>query len=754
VMDDSKGIVLDPEAQRLFEQFGGLQAFQKSGAMLSADRLAQSLLEEQKRYDAIRILMVQATWLLSHYLADEHFSGAEAQEGRVIEHLTEVLTRLGQMPSHLGCILIRFRGNPKNPETPDKFDYEVALGHTCVDTAIVPQIVRRNGTKWAKLPDQLIKAFTVLADYGVNNLFIRLPMEVSREIPDVQLCLKILSGFRQARNNGSPIVLGAQTTKVVVPLINDENLFPDPNLTLLAGLNRLSPDAMSSLVDKIDQWLRQQQTTSAVRRYAGVYNAALELPQIRAKVRQPPIELNNVKWLISGGEDEAVSSEKMDVARLAMDIAGASPQQVAKMIHSIYGEDYAKINKILLGERLHLSSNLLEAAEKSVRKEDLSKELLGNLQSRLDQVKDNVMDDIHVVEYTSADREQGRQPPPEAVHSQIYRMVSFYKGRSATRKKMVGMVHHPIAFTDRDYKILAKDFRISLEDARALVRKLRSCFDADGRFKKSAFSDAVEHFRRYEQKIFHFLWHHLKDVVPSEDRAAFLNALQALTTQMNQPKKAFKILMEDFCSEPDSVQFSDNKAIMLANLIVHRDKPLTDYDITPEDIVLNRHNIDATMAQYAVWRIEKDHDVFSTKIQTIHKKTTEALQLGQTVDQRIPAATLLNLERELYIFLSLVESDTSKSILTSAASEYGDPTAEIYHQKKSENCLGALLQNLRVALRGIGSIGGMGDIPMLERIRASEETFGRLKNDRQYRAQARLITEWVDEAVKLIKFKA
>lgn len=753
-MDDSKSIVLDPDAQRLFEQFGGLQAFQKSGAAPSADRLAQSLLEEQKRRDTVRILMVQATWLFSRYLADDRLSAADAQEAKLIEHLTQVLTRLKQMPGHLGCILIRYRGNPKNPETPDKFDYEVALGHTSVDTDIVPQIVRRKGAKWAKLPDQLIKAFSVLSDYGVNNLFVRLPEEASREIPDVQLCLKILSGFRQARHNGKPIVLKAQGAKIVVPLINDENLFPDPNLTLLAGLNRLSPDAMTSLVDKVDQWLRQQQVTSAVKRYAGVYNAALELPKIRARIRQPPIELNNIKWLISESEEEVVSPEKMDVAKLAMDIAGASPRQVAKMIHSIYGEDYAKINRILLGERLHLSSNLLEAAEKSAKKEDLSKELLGNLQVRLDQVKDNVMDDIHVVEYTEDERRQGKQPSPEAVHSQIYRMVSFYQGRSATRKKMVGMVHHPIAFTERDYKILAKDFRISLEDAQALVRKIKSCFDADGRFKKSAFSDAVEHFRRYEQKIFHFLWHHLKDVVSPQDRAAFLNSLQALTTQMNQPKKAFKILMEDFCNEPDSIQFSDNKAIMLANLIVHRDKHMTDYDITPEDIVLNRRNIDDTMAQYAAWRIEKDQDAFSTKVQTIHKKMTEALQLGQTVDQRIPAAILLNLERELYIFLSLVESDTSKTILTSAACEYGDPTAEIYHQKKSDNHLGALLQNLRVALRGIGSIGGMADIPMLERIKASEETFGRLKNDRKYRAQCRLITEWVDEAVKLIKFKA
>jgi len=754
VTDDPKAIVLDSEAQKLFEQFGGLQAFQKTGSSAGADRLAQSLLDEQKRHDAVRILMVQAAWLLSRYLSEERFAVLDTREAKAFDNLVQVMNRLGQTPGHLGCMLIRFRGNPNFSQVPEKFDYEVAFGHMLVDSAIVAHVVRRNGAKWAKLPDQLTSAFAVLADYGVNNIFIRLPENASRERPDLQLCLKIISGFRQARQSGRPIVVQTPTEKLAVPIINDENLFPDPNLTLMAGLNRLSSKAMQTLVDKVDQWLRKQQSTSAVKRYAGVYNAALELPKIRAKIRQPQIELNNVKWLISETEGETVTPEKMNVAKLAMDIAGASPQQVAKMIHSIYGDDYAKANKSLLGERLHLSSHLLDAAEKSTQKEHLSQELLGSLQVRLDQVKDNVMDDIHVIKDTGVERSQGKQPPPEAVHSQIYQMVSFYKGRSATRKKMVGMVHNPIAFTGRDYEILAKDFRIPLEDAQALVWKLKSCFGTDGRFKKGAFSEAVEHFQRYEQKIFHFLWHHMKDVVQPQDRAAFLNALQALTTQMDQPKKAFKILLEDFCSEPNSIQFSDNKAIMLANLIVHRDKHLTDYDITPEDIVLNRHNIDTMVAQYAAWRLEKDHEAFSTKVQTIHKKLTEGLHLGRTADQRLPAAVLLNLERELYIFLSLVACDTSKAILKSAAAEYGDPAAEIFHQKESQNCLGALMQNLRVALRGIGSIGGMAEIAVLERIKASEENFGRLKNDRHHRAQARLISEWVEEAVKLIKFRA
>ena len=67
------------------------------------------------------------------------------------------------------------------------------------------------------------------------------------------------------------------------------------------------------------------------------------------------------------------------------------------------------------------------------------------------------------------------------------------------------------------------------------MAKLKACFDGKGRFVKSAFVGASRFFRQYEQKIFHFLWHHMKDVILPEDRVAFLNALQSLTAQMDQP---------------------------------------------------------------------------------------------------------------------------------------------------------------------------------------------------------------------------
>ncbi len=752
-MEQNNGINLDPEAQQLFEQFAGVESWRETGpGAAGPDHLAQSLLQEQKRFDAIRIALIELTLLISRYLVDDRFARQDGEEDKVLKHLTGVISRLGQASGHLGAIFVRFRGTPPHAEIPDKCDYEVVIGNTAVDMLMAPRVARRCGTEYAQLPDRLLEAFTVFADYGVNNIFIRLPEHLPSEIPAMQLCLKILSGFRTARKTGASIWVEIDEKQQTVPLINDENLYPDPNLTLMAGLNRFSAKTMESMVQKVDVWLRRQQSDSAVKKYAGVYNAALELPKLSAQIKKPPVEMNNIKWLLSETDEEAVTLEKSYIAQLAMATAGASPQKVAKMIKSVYGEDYAKISTPVLGERLHLSSDLLYEAEKRPQKEVLRKELLGNLQVRLDQVKDQIIDTLEVQEDKGEARSGER--PSGLVHSQIYNLVNFFKGRSVARKKMVGLVHRAITFTPHDYDILAKDFRISLEDAEALVRKLKSCFDQDGRFRKNAFLESIDHFQKYEQKIFAFLWHHMKDAIVAEDRVSFLNALQTLTARMDQPKRAFKILLEDICNDPENIQYSDNKAVMLANLIVHRpDRALADYEITPEDIILNRHNLDDMVVEYAGWRIDKEREQLFTKVQIIHKRIAEGLRTGKT-ENHLPLPLLLNLEREFYIFLALVACETGKSILRSAVSEYGDPGAEIYRLQESSTFMGGLLQNFRVALHGLGSCGSMEDVGMLEAIRTREEDFQRLKKDRQHRAQARLIGEWVDEAVKLIKFRA
>ena len=613
-------------------------------------------------------------------------------------------------------------------------------------------MIKRHGHLLSHLMAQLMEAFGIFAEYGINNLYLNLPDRDPGSLDRLRRSLHILCRFYRPEERLHDLVVGPEKTDVV-PVVVDEGGRVNPNLTLVAGINRLSAVTMQKLVAKVDAWMQRKEASDEGCRFTSVYNAIFGLPKISAQLMPPPIEINNMDWLMREGQEieEHFSRQKAKVARIIASVE-VSPEKVAKVIKSVYGDDYPKINARHLEERLGLSSHLLDAIDNKPKSEDARQEVLTNLKKRLDTVRDDVFDNLYVTRSEDG-RSDSQGAFQKVIHRQLFKMVSFFKGRSATRRKMKSMVKGAIHFSSSDYDVLAQDFGIALEDAHALVDALRNCFDDNGRFLKSAFIEGLPHFTRYEKKIFEFLWSHLKDVIAPQDRTVFLNALQTLTARMNQPKRAFKILLEDFLRDPLEIQFSDAKSLVLANLILHEyDKALADIEITPEDILFDRRGLDPDVARYAAWRMDRDQEAFFDKIRTIHQALCEALELGLTRRQHLSVKDLLSLEREVYIFFSMTETLVGRSVLRSAVNEYGSPESDLYFLKESNRFMSHLLQNLRIAIRGLANIGAPESIPLLEAVRSREEVFQRLKKTKAHRDQSRLISEWVDEAVKIIKF--
>jgi hypothetical protein len=152
--------------------------------------------------------------------------------------------------------------------------------------------------------------------------------------------------------------------------------------------------------------------------------------------------------------------------------------------------------------------------------------------------------------------------------------------------------------------------------------------------------------------------------------------------------------------------------------------------------------------------MDREQEAFFDKVRTIHNALCEALELGLTRRHHLSVKDLLSLEREVYIFLSMVETQMGRSVLRSAVNEYGSPESDLYFLKESDRFLSHLMQNLRIAIRGLANIGTMESIPLLETIKSREEVFQRLKKTKAHREQSRMISEWVDEAVKIIKFRS
>ncbi len=746
-------MILDEAAKKLFNEFDGLDKSDKNIAPVYAfDRLSKSLTEEQKKQDIWRLLLIDTAHLISSYFLDVNFLNDTETENKTFKQLASIFSKLKEMDGNDGTILIRYRGSPRG-DIPEKFDYEILYGNIHIDTGSVPALIRRQGFRMSHLAEKMARAFSIFANYSFSNIQIKLPQKNSKELKQLRTCLHILSNFRKARQTNSPIVFSYNGKQFTLPVVKDEKKRPDPNLTLIAGLSSFKSETIQNLVDKVDSWMQQKNNSGSGCKYSSVYDAIFGIKILNRQLVKPNMEVNNVKWVLLKNGKKEITKKKAAVSRFVVDHVKGSSHKVVKVLNSVYGDDFKIINSARLGSRLQLSSDLLTDIENKRDDLDIESEVLSNIETRLDKVRDEVYDKITINKNHSEPVTVSRDGTVTLkAHDKIDHMVTFYKGRSITRQKMKVMAFQPIHFDKSDYSIIAKDFNISIVKAKDLVGILKNCFHRNGRFSKSAFLNYIPQFVKYEKKIFEFLWHHLKDSVFKEDRIPFLNSLQILAAKMKQPKRAFKILLADFCENPSKLYFSDNKAIMLANLVVHGyDKELADIEITPEDILLNPNASNSGIVGYASWRIDKDQDKIFEKTKTIHSNLREALEPKKKGPLEISARHLLALERELYIFLSLTECVTGKILLRSAVTEYGNPKAEIYSSMKTPIHLSAILQNLRVIIRGIGCIGGIDDIHGLHEVKKNKNKFMDIVIARQHKNHVKMIGEWIDEAVDSIR---
>jgi hypothetical protein len=339
----------------------------------------------------------------------------------------------------------------------------------------------------------------------------------------------------------------------------------------------------------------------------------------------------------------------------------------------------------------------------------------------------------------------------ERLHEKLLDTVTFFKSRIDTKKKMSEIVYRPINFSLQDFETLAKDFDISIEEAKKLTEMLRECFDENGRFKRVVFKQVMPGFSRYERKIFEFLWHYLKEYIHEEDRTVYLNSLQLLIAKMQKPKLAIRILLSDFCLNTKAINYSDSKALMLCSILIQKySKGLIDLEITPEDILKVSAGLDKGMANYTAWRIDRDQNSFFEKMQTIHQNLVKGLHSARKEAPSMPLSFFISLEREAYIFFSLSGGTSSHSILLSAVKEYGDPDSVIYHGKQSKNYIGALLKNLRIAIRGLGRVGWLENLSALDEICGNEDLLLAIGKTNRNKLRVNQIMNLIEESKRQI----
>ncbi len=103
-----KNNILDEEAERLFQELGGIERTQQKTAY--EDRLADGLLAKEKELDVLRILLLELTQLLGYFLTDARLLQNTRIANDPFIRFIDILSLLSKKSHRDKNIFIRFRG--------------------------------------------------------------------------------------------------------------------------------------------------------------------------------------------------------------------------------------------------------------------------------------------------------------------------------------------------------------------------------------------------------------------------------------------------------------------------------------------------------------------------------------------------------------------------------------------------------------------------------------------------------------------
>ncbi|MFH1885379.1 MAG: hypothetical protein ABIM40_01665 [Pseudomonadota bacterium] len=704
--------------------------------------LLEILLQEESLLDAWRSTLLRYMTTVADFVSEAKNPTPGRGEGDATQVL-ETLDRLDCMAEHDGAILIRHRGRPgdRYEENQVREDFIILFGPLRLDLAGVEAMARRAGSGRG-MSDHFRRAANTLADAGITSLYASTRVSDPQVGRSMEAALEALAGYLSFLFRMSPEAR--------------QKAAGDPNLLLLAAVNGQKASAIQALAVQVESMMRQASSQALLCQYPSVYEAIFAFEKLRKTLIRPPLELNNVRWLISADASVHPTRQQADLARLAVECWGRDSQKTARVLDGLWGTDFAYQGALEAADRIGLASELLEQIEvnptagcggdMAFHTESLLLDVYGSVETRLDRVSDKVLDRLEYGEHSIGARmDDGdfERPAEETLAS----LAGFFKQRAATKAKVNTLMHHAEKFDLTDHETIARDFAITIQDAGELVTLLEGCFDEEGRFVRSWFTESAPAFRRHEKKVFKFLWYYLKNHIRRRDRIAMLNGLKLLMDSMGERRHALTVLFEDLLRDPDRVQFSDRNALMLMNVLVRTFNQELEDDIqhTPEGVLDVRAGLDTEASAFVTGLLAGERERFYRKVRAIHGELK-----APEKNREHPWEYLILLEREIYILLALAGGRTARTVLLSALAEYSDPRSEIFRTPESRDLMTLLLSVIQVLVRGLFRARDPGDLHLLRSLMAREKEFQDLASEPRAAEQVRdLFVRVREEASRL-----
>jgi len=682
---------LDHSAASLYEQFAGIDDQDRAKEAVPS-ALMQLLNQEEKLLDYYRLLLAEATTLFVGVLANSRFTALAKENEQKIKILIATLKRIAKFPKFEGKIHCRLRGQqfPDGKVGSDLYDYELTLGNFLLDFQVAQIVAEREKAHGAAIYAKLMEAFQALSAMQLFNFSIDLGQGTDEDYQRLENTIHHLVQFYADKGEGNEF------------LVRDEYDQPHINLSLLAATNKVKPAALQNLVNKLKPRLLGDRPDPQLGNFTTVYEAIFASPHNREMLRKMPVEVNNVEWLTQNlHTSPKKTAEAVQVSRFVLAKYGSNPRMAAEVIASINSDGYTDIRTEAMGNRLTRASDFLNLAEESTNKETLHSEALQNIEDGMDQVPDAVYDSISIHDGKASTIDDAGRKTSWSLHDKIYGLLTFFKQRSTTKKKVREIANRKVMFDSEDYAVIARNFKISELEAAHLLDLLKSCFDDLGHFRRAFFEKNIPDFVQYGSKVFEFLWHYLKELAARNDRVAFLNALQPLVAELTQPQDALLILLADVFNRSAAVKYSDRNGLILATMLLrHNSRQVrSQIELTPEEVLKGGQGLNQTMVREALSFLDRKQEYVIQKFRTTTESLLRVSAQEEPAADEMPPRFLLFLQREMVIFLALVGGESAQAIIQGVVQEFGNPDSTYYRAMSKKDNLRHSLQLLQVAIR-------------------------------------------------------
>jgi hypothetical protein len=414
--------------------------------------------------------------------------------------------------------------------------------------------------------------------------------------------------------------------------------------------------------------------------------------------------------------------------------------------------DYDNMGADTFLKQLRTYSLIMNAMKKKVVREKMQVFLVALLRTGIYKVSGEALDAVTVRRDALQVNIDGKSTIIGTVNAEFLTILSLGKESRETERQLM-VIDRLVNFrNEANLQAVSESFKLPIHDAEKITLLIEKLFDGQGNFIRKTFEPMLDELSRHGNHAFELLWCYFKVLKGRANRVSFLNALQHLISRINRPKHALRFLLADFCRHPDKVEPSDRNAIMLANILLRTYNKELDVDIemTPEEVLNVRNGLDRDVVHYAQFRIDSVEYRFASKVRAIHEKIVEQLN-SSTPGRETPSVRhLLFLEREIFIFLSLLSGKTAHLILISALTEYGDPKAGIYRNLKATTFLPVFLQHLKIIVRGVGRVGTRDDVSLLKQISENGFKLSQLSGSPENQRSVVRTIEWIDNVIRSV----